>query len=338
MTKLLLPMLMLSAAAHAQMSDADFAKSMPAPGAITYTHVDQDFTSYHKAKPREAELLDLFPGYQEPNVAQTKNGKREEFLEKIQMFVGKSRTTLNLPSAQAAAKLPAVLNIANIGSLDTTIKHKVISNAELITKQVPGTPTAFAWCAAEAGVTIERPKRELSLSHIDKPWCASAKNSVCLESCYAFPDAIKGAIGFLGLVKNSDDKKDYGLGIQSELRFFLSEAEYGHGSLAEVTGLATPVVGVIEQNVFYANQIMQYSKLVSVLQQHPSDSSKTVMTSYLAIGVKARSYNQYKLMGKSIIGSTLATGLSVYKQGMFAGVQTYFGDIQTKALAKILEN
>lgn len=336
--KLILPMLMLSAAAHAQMSDAEFGKSVPAPGTIVYTQADQDFTAYHASKPKEAALLDLYPGYKEPTVAQTKSGKREDYLEKIQMFVAKSRTTLNVPSAQIAAKLPAVLNVANLSSLDATVKHKSITANDLITTQIPGTPTAFNWCQQATGVAIERVKRELSMDHLkNHGFCAKGGNSICLESCTAFPSAVQVAIRTLGFVKSSDDKKDQGIGTQSEVRYMLSEAEYGHGGLGEITGLSTPVVGIVEENIFYATQILQYLKLVTVLQQHPSDSSKTVMTSFLAIGVKQRSYNQYKMGPLSLIGVTLANGYPMYKEGIFAGVQKYFGEIQTKALARILE-
>ena len=53
-----------------------------------------------------------------------------------------------------------------------------------------------------------------------------------------------------------------------------------------LTGLDTPVAGVLEQSMFYVNQIMQFGKLLAVLQPHPSDPGKTVVTAFMALGVK----------------------------------------------------
>ena len=56
--------------------------------------------------------------------------------------------------------------------------------------------------------------------------------------------------------------------------------------LASLTGLDTPPVGALEQNIFYVNQVMQFGKLLAVFQQHPTDASQTIVTVFIALAVE----------------------------------------------------
>ena len=40
------------------------------------------------------------------------------------------------------------------------------------------------------------------------------------------------------------------------------------------------MVGVLEQNIFYVNQVMEFGKFFAVLQQNRTDSTKTIVTAY----------------------------------------------------------
>src|SRR4029077_14606287 len=55
--------------------------------------------------------------------------------------------------------------------------------------------------------------------------------------------------------------------------------------LKELTGLDTPVAGVLEQNIFYVHQIMKFGKLLAVFQAHPSEANETVVTAYMVLAI-----------------------------------------------------
>ena len=61
-------------------------------------------------------------------------------------------------------------------------------------------------------------------------------------------------------------------------------ADIDQAGLKELTGLDTPVAGVLEQNIFYVNQIMKFGNLLAVFQAHPSEANKTVVTAYMVLG------------------------------------------------------
>ena len=90
------------------------------------------------------------------------------------------------------------------------------------------------------------------------------------------------------------------------------------------------VAGVIEQDLFYVNQIMKFGKLLAVFQNHPSDASKTVVTAFMALAIKARVLDEKRdyenvpvlrnlvpaqvLMGQSSFnsGNSISAGLPKY--------------------------
>lgn len=128
-------------------------------------------------------------------------------------------------------------------------------------------------------------------------------------------------------------REDLGMGMQAEIRYYVSEAEYGAKvALSDVTHIKTPVRGVIEQSTFYFNQVFKYSKMIAVIQEHPTDSSKSIMTSIVAMGVRKHSLDKPTLKdhlrGRGLL--TTSTGLS-------AGIPWYSQNM-TKRIAGILED
>src|SRR5262249_55107901 len=45
-------------------------------------------------------------------------------------------------------------------------------------------------------------------------------------------------------------------------------------------------------NIFYVNQIMKFGKFFAVLQAHPNDAGKTVVTAFVALAIKASVLDQ----------------------------------------------
>ena len=58
----------------------------------------------------------------------------------------------------------------------------------------------------------------------------------------------------------------------------LAPADLDLAGLQQLTTLETPVSGVLEQDIFYVNQIMKFGKFFAVFQDDPSDANKTVVT------------------------------------------------------------
>ena len=67
----------------------------------------------------------------------------------------------------------------------------------------------------------------------------------------------------------------------------MRRADLDQAGLKELTGLDAPIVGALEQNIFYVNQIMKFGKFFAVFQADPADAAKTVVTAYMVLAIKA---------------------------------------------------
>jgi hypothetical protein len=125
----------------------------------------------------------------------------------------------------------------------------------------------------------------------------------------------------------------------SELSLLPPEA-IDQAGLKELTGLDTPVSGVLEQNLFYVNQILKFGKFFGVFQSHPSDADKTVVTAFMALAIKASVLDERRgfenvpvlrnlvpaqvLMGKSSFnsGASISAGLPQYARNEIRTIAT----------------
>ena len=112
--------------------------------------------------------------------------------------------------------------------------------------------------------------------------------------------------------------------------------------LAKLTGVDAPITGVFEQNIFYVNQVMQFGKLLAVMQPHPKDPGKSVATVLTVLAVKADLFEKKKelenvpvlrnlvpsqvLVGKSSFntGSSISAGLPLYTRNKIKAVADFF--------------
>ena len=134
---------------------------------------------------------------------------------------------------------------------------------------------------------------------------------------------------------------DY-LEFQSELRV-LSADEIDREHLAQLTGLATPVSGAIEQNVYYVNQVMQFGKLLAVFQAQPDDPARTVVTAFMALGIETdvldrkREFERVPVL-RNLVPAQVLMGKSSFNTGnsLSAGLPAYVRN-RIQALAEFLE-
>lgn len=327
---------------------ADRAVEVLAPSAFAQPKVEElkedviyfsqdpfvDFVSWSKNSKLEQKILSPFPEYQEPTVPVKKDGVVTSQLEELTIYTTRMRTVINKAAHQIDLK--KWLNIEEIAKLDSSIRHRQITAAETMPvvagrKEIQN----FQQCNENpANPHFFRHRREFDLTHLQrpsKPWCESP-NSICVESCYAFNKGLNLVV--LGVNKYSaeDRQKDYGQTIQSEIRFFNSESEYGQNVRA-ITKLQSPVQGIFELNGFYVNQILQYLKVLVVVQIHPRDNNKTIVSTFVTAGLRTRSLTGNKGLDDFIRGE----GLLNTAAGLTAGIPKFSQDMG-QAIVRMLNN
>lgn len=315
------------------------------PGTVYYQSTENPpaFADWMANNPNEYAYLALFDNYTEPTLLTRK--KKTPINEKITVFVAKAKTILNKPAS--AINLKGMIDINFIRQLDPEIRHAAIS-ANQTMPVMGGQPKIdnFKALCNTGTENIKRPSMELSLEKLNRPgqpWCADASRSICVESCYIFNSGYKTVVTGYNNFKAEDeyDKKDAGMATQSEIRYFVSEAEMGKKvPVAALTGINTPVRGVFEQNIFYFNQMVQYGKVIAFFQEHPTDASKTIVTSYLVFGLQSSTYNKvYSLMGLNLEVKEILMGRGGRlntPSGITAGLPVYTQNI-AKSLSALLE-
>ena len=163
---------------------------------------------------------------------------------------------------------PDALNLASFVTLpfvermDPAIKHRLITAADAISPKDP---------------------RAVHNQHPLRRWCEARPLAICIHSRYQLEGKLPLGIQIANKLRESPKKiADY-LEFESELTL-RSPAEVTEMGLAALTGLDTPSVGALEQNIFYVNQMMQFGKLLAVFQRHPSDPNQTIVTVFMALG------------------------------------------------------
>lgn len=293
------------------------------------------FPDWALQNPQESQALALYPGYEEPQITTVKNGVPKQLTEKIIVFA--VRTKIILDKAPGQINLKGLINIDSIRKFDPEIQHIPLQQDQFMSAVAGRSQISnFQWCN-KTGPYIVRPSREVELSHINpksRAWCSDVTRSICVESCYLFGTFWYQGVKVVNLGMDESEKKDYGIALQSEVRYFQNERELGLSvPLNSLTKLNTPVRGGLEQNMFYFNQVIEFGKILAVLQDDPADPNKTVVNTFFVVGVKKRTYNQNSeikniLLGQSSLGFNTKTGITaglpVFTQNMVNSIANLF--------------
>jgi hypothetical protein len=301
-----------------------------AAGEIDLIH----FEDWARSRPTEKKFLSLFPGYTEPPdegaaKAGADSGAKPEpkpelkpepkpdakpeakaeagpGIQKLDMYVAQARFALDKPPA--ALDLTRYVTLPFLERIDPAIKHKVIAATDVL----PLTD--------QHGLGNDNPERK---------WCSGRAALICIESTYKLEGKIPIGILLANKLRDSAKKISDHIDFQSELSA-LSAADVDQAGLKELTALDAPVVGALEQNLFYINQIMKFGKFLAVFQADPADARKTVVTAFMALAIEAGVLEKKKefesvpvlrnlvpaqvLMGKSSFnsGESISAGLPKY--------------------------
>ncbi len=305
-----------------------------------YREKQLPFKEWEQKFPAEKQLLGLFQGYSEPVVKYVEHGIQKTRTQDLVVYVSEIKSTIPTPAARL--KLEKMIQLENIQKLDPEIKHKLISTSELMPAVAGrGNVENFKWCDPGNGkIYFKLPALEQSLDHLNRPgqpWCSPAKRAVCVESCYIYPKGVRAPIAVHNGVRMVMGKspKDYGSAMQWEVRYFLSEAEYGSKvPLKQLTGINTPVRGLVEVNIFYFNQIFQYGKILAVFQEHPSNANVTMATTFVAMGIQSKYWHGYGVIREFLKGQSdefnpptgLLAGIPVFSQNIVRRLSDLLGE------------
>jgi hypothetical protein len=272
------------------------------------------FDEWASRHPIEKKFLALFPSYVEP-VVNGENGQtesaRKPYTEKLYMYVAQARFIL--------AKSPTAIDLAHYVTL--AFLQKVDPANDVATFK------------DKAGTGNDNP---------DRKWCTGIANLVCIQSTYKLEGKIP--IGIMLVNKLRDTKKvaDH-IDFQSELAA-LAPSDLDQNGLQELTGLPTAVSGVLEQNIFYVNQIMKFGKFFAVFQAHPSNAEKTVVTAFMALAIKAsvlderRGFEKVPVL-RNLVPAQVLMGQSSFNSGasISAGLPKYARN-EIKTVASLLQS
>jgi len=269
------------------------------------------FEDWVRARPVQQRFLSLFPGFVEPT---NKGGSKR----KLSIYVAEARFKLGRPPA--AFDPARYATIAFLERIDPAVKHKAITAADV-------------W-----------PSKDEEQAHSRQPgrsWCADG--TTCIESRYKFEGKIPMGIQLANKLRDENKKPipDF-IELQSEIRP-MSPQQPEFAEVKSLTGVDGAVTGVVEQNIFWVNQVMQFGKLLAVLQQHPSEPGATIATVYLVLAVrddvlnKQRDYAKAPIL-RNLVPAQLLMGNSSFNSGnsISAGLPKYARS-RVKAIAGIID-
>ncbi len=287
------------------------------------------FEDWTRARPTQKKFLSLYPNYTEPTIgkkADTKTDTKTDakadagpITEKLTMYVAQARFVLDRPPG--AIDLSHYVTLPFLERIDPAIKHKAITAADVNALKV------------QHGAGNENPERK---------WCTGRPTLICIQSNYKLEGKIPLGIMLVNKLRDSAKKVSDHIDFESELSQF-SATDVDQAGLQELTALDTPIGGVLEQNIFYVNQIMKFGKFFAVFQDHPTDASKTVVTAFMALAIKAnvlderRGFEQVPVL-RNLVPAQVLMGKSSFNSGdsISAGLPQYARN-EIRTIAGILE-
>ncbi|WP_243368981.1 hypothetical protein [Microvirga solisilvae] len=276
------------------------------------------FEDWAREKPLEKRYLSLFPDYAEPTIKVSVHGIEKPYTEKLHMYVVQARFLISKPAE--AVDLGRFTNLDTLQALDPSINHKRIA------------------------LDQARPNIDPQSAHNRNParrWC-EAPQSLCIESRYPLEGRIPVGIRLANKLEESGKKISESMDFQTEIRV-LPQQEIDQADLAKLTKIDAPVVGVLEQALFDVNQVMQFGKLLAVVQPYPTDRTKSVVTVFMALGIETDVLQQKKEFAnvpvlRNLIPVQVLMGRSSFNSGnsISAGLPSYVRN-RIRAIAQLLD-
>jgi len=275
------------------------------------------FSDWERSRLQQKQLLSLFPSFEEPTVSGAE-GAGKSRKRRLHVYVAEARFALAKPAA--SIDLSKMITLAMVEQLDPSIKHRLISAADVIPNKDLSSPN-------------HNPKRQ---------WCEGSAPLICIQSRYQLEGRLPTGIMLVNKIRENHKKIADFMEFQSELRL-VPEAEIDQAALAKATGIDAPVAGVVEQNIFYVNQIMQFGKFLAVLQPDPADAKKSIASAFVALAVDSDLFEKKKELEnvpilRNLVPAQVLAGNSSFNTGnsISAGLPKYSRN-RVKAVAALLD-
>ena len=277
------------------------------------------YEEWSRTKPLERQFLSLFPKFSEGRIHRVVDGSKKEMKDELQMYVTEARFRLSRPAASIDLKQFATLPF--IEKIDPAIKHQVIKPSE---------------------VSVLNDERSAANRNPDRPWCEGTGVSLCTRSSYKLEGKLPIGIALANKLRDSERKVSDTVEFESELRL-LTASDIDEAALQKLTGVSTPVAGMLEQNMFHVNQVMRFGKLIAVVQPNPTDASSSVATVMIALAVSSHTLDSKKKYQdvpvlRNMVPSQVLLGQSSFNTGnsLSAGLPVYVRN-RIKAIAGMLD-
>jgi hypothetical protein len=266
------------------------------------------FTEWGRTLPAQKKFLSLYPAYSEPTItkAASADAPAGPVLEKLEMYVAQARFILN--RAPGSLNLARYVSLPFLEKIDPAIKHKPIAATDVSPLTDP------------QGTGNVNP---------DRKWCTGRNLLICIESTYKLEGKIPLGVMLVNKLRDTPKKVSDRIDFQGEMSALLT-ADIDQAGLKELTGLDTPVAGVLEQNIFYVNQILKFGKLLAVFQAHPSEANRTVVTAYMVLAIpesvldKKKDFEKVPVL-RNLVPAQVLMGQSSFNSGdsISAGLPKY---------------
>ena len=266
------------------------------------------FTEWGRTLPAQKKFLSLYPAYSEPTItkAASTDAPAGPVLEKLEMYVAQARFILN--RAPGSFNLSRYVSLPFLEKIDPAIKHKLIAATDISPLTDP------------QGTGNVNP---------DRKWCTGRNPLICIESTYKLEGKIPLGVMLVNKLRDTPKKVSDRIDFQGEMST-LPAADIDQAGLKELTSLDLPVAGVLEQNIFYVNQIMKFGKLLAVFQAHPSEANKTVVTAYMVLAIpesvldKKKDFEKVPVL-RNLVPAQVLMGQSSFNSGdsISAGLPKY---------------
>ena len=277
------------------------------------------YEEWARTKPLERQFLSLFPKFSEGMIHRIVDGSKKEMKDELQMYVTEARFKLSRPAASIDLKQFATLPF--IEKIDPAIKHQVIKASE---------------------VSVLNDERSAANRNPDRPWCEGTGVSLCTRSSYKLEGKLPIGIALANKLRDSERKVSDTVEFESELRL-LKASDIDEAAMQKLTGVNTPVAGMLEQNMFHVNQVMRFGKLIAVVQPNPADASSSVATVMIALAISSHTLDSKKKYQdvpvlRNMVPSQVLLGQSSFNTGhsLSAGLPVYVRN-RIKAIAGMLD-
>ena len=277
------------------------------------------YDEWTRTKPLERQFLSLFPKFSEGTIHRVVDGAKKEMKDELQMYVTEARFKLSRPAASIDLKQFATLPF--IEKIDPAIKHQVIKASE---------------------VSVLNDERSAANKNPDRPWCEGAGVSLCTRSSYKLEGKLPIGIALANKLRESERKVSDTVEFESELRL-LKASDIDEAALQKLTGVNTPVAGMLEQSMFHVNQVMRFGKLIAVVQPNPADANSSIATVMIALAVSSHTLDSKKKYQdvpvlRNMVPSQVLLGQSSFNTGnsLSAGLPVYVRN-RIKAIAGMLD-